>query len=95
MRAVIIMPTPRERLRARSSLRWGLCALLLSTFAARSEIVLPGTQPKEHDFHLREVANCDRCHAQTTNGPADPYFSWQGGMMAQVARVPDFCAALG
>jgi cytochrome c553 len=57
-------------------------------------VVLPGTQPKEHDFRFRDVANCALCHSRTTNGLADPYFSWQGGMMAQAARDPVFRAAL-
>jgi hypothetical protein len=73
---------------------WGFVLLVLYGFVARGEIVMPGTQPNEHDFHFRDVANCYLCHAQTTNGPADPYFSWQGGMMAQAARDPVFRAAL-
>jgi hypothetical protein len=68
--------------------------LLLSAGVLRAEILLPGTQPLEHDFKFRDVADCYKCHSRTTNGVADPYFSWQGGMMAQAARDPVFRAAL-
>ena len=60
----------------------------------RMEFILPGTQPTEHNFGFRDVAFCARCHSGTTNGTVDPFFSWQGGMMAQAARDPVFRAAL-
>ncbi|MGZ5527710.1 MAG: hypothetical protein ACXWJB_03475, partial [Limisphaerales bacterium] len=62
--------------------------------ASQAEIVLPGSQPKEHDYRFLPVSNCLKCHSRTTNGVADPYFSWHGGMMAQAARDPVFRAAL-
>jgi len=62
--------------------------------ASHAEIILPGSQPKEHDYRFLPVDNCVKCHSKTTNGLADPYFSWQGGMMAQAARDPVFRAAL-
>jgi hypothetical protein len=65
-----------------------------ATGLAHAQFEQPGTQPKEHDFQFRGVLNCYQCHANTTNGPADVYFSWQGGMMAQAARDPVFRAAL-
>jgi hypothetical protein len=61
---------------------------------AQAQFQQPGTQPKELDFQFRDVATCYKCHANTTNGLADPYFSWEGGMMAQSARDPVFRAAL-
>lgn len=63
-------------------------------FTVRAEIKLPGSQPQEHDYRFLPVSNCTKCHARTTNGVADPYFSWHGGMMAQAARDPVFRAAL-
>jgi hypothetical protein len=71
-----------------------LCAVIFGAGVLQAEIILPGTQPKEHDFKFRDVANCAQCHSGTTNGTADPLFSWQGGMMAQAARDPVFRAAL-
>ena len=62
----------------------------------RADIVLPGTQPGEAKINFEHfgASNCRKCHANTTNGPADIYFSWSGGMMAQAARDPVFRAAL-
>ena len=71
-----------------------LGAGVLGVGVLRAELILPGTQPREHEFGFRDVSNCARCHSRTTNGRADPYFSWQGGMMAQAARDPVFRAAL-
>jgi hypothetical protein len=70
-------------------------AALLATLASAgsAEVFLPGTQPREHDLEFAKVAQCRRCHGGTTNGDADPYFSWAGGMMAQAARDPVFRAA--
>ena len=58
------------------------------------EVVLPGTQPEEGGVEFAKVQQCLMCHSNTKNGSADPYFSWQGGMMAQAARDPVFRAAL-
>jgi len=71
-----------------------LTAMLALTLAARGEIILPGTQPEEGGIEFAKVQQCKMCHGQTKNGPADPYFSWQGGMMSQAARDPVFRAAL-
>jgi hypothetical protein len=60
----------------------------------KAELILPGTQPNEGGIEFGKVAQCVLCHSGTTNGLADPYFSWQGGMMAQAARDPVFRAAL-
>ena len=64
----------------------------------RAEVPMPGTQPREAkiDYAFFGASNCKHCHARTDakNGPADPYFSWSGGMMAQAARDPVFRAAL-
>jgi hypothetical protein len=72
----------------------GASLLVLIAGSAHAELFLPGTQPNEQPFGLRDVANCTQCHAGTENGPADPFFSWEGGMMAQAARDPVFRAAL-
>src|SRR4051794_24934567 len=71
-----------------------IAVVLMFAGVLQAEIILPGTQPKEHDFGFRDVTNCQQCHSRTTNGFADPYFSWQGSMMAQAARDPVFRAAL-
>jgi len=76
----------------------GSCGLL--TFAQapketeKSAVFLPGTQPEEGGIEFAKVQQCLMCHSKTANGAADPYFSWQGGMMAQAARDPVFRAAL-
>jgi hypothetical protein len=62
--------------------------------ATTSGILLPGTQPEEGGIEFAKVQQCLMCHARTKNGDADPFFSWQGGMMAQAARDPVFRAAL-
>jgi len=79
-------------------LRSLLICLLSTAFCANlhaeTKIILPGTQPNEHNFQFRDVKNCAMCHSETPNGKNDPFFSWQGGMMAQAARDPVFRAAL-
>ncbi len=62
--------------------------------AVHGEVVLPGTQPEEGGIEFAKVQQCKICHGQTKNGLADPYESWQGGMMSQSARDPVFRAAL-
>jgi hypothetical protein len=71
-----------------------LIAMVWAASELRGEIILPGTQPNENGIELGRVAQCVLCHSGTTNGLADPYFSWSGGMMAQAARDPVFRAAL-
>jgi hypothetical protein len=51
-------------------------------------------QPEEAGIEFVKVEQCKMCHAKTNNGPADPLFSWQSGMMSQAARDPVFRAAL-
>ena len=60
----------------------------------KSAVFLPGTQPEEGGIEFAKVQQCLMCHSKTANGEADPFFSWQGGMMAQAARDPVFRAAL-
>ncbi len=72
----------------------GLLALSAWWSLVRAEVVLPGTQPLEGGIELGKVAQCMICHGDTENGSADPYVSWQGGMMAQAARDGVFRAAL-
>lgn len=67
---------------------------LLCTVLAGAEIFLPGMQPKEAGIEFAKVQQCKMCHGGTKNGDADPFFSWQGGMMAQAAKDPVFRAAL-
>jgi hypothetical protein len=60
----------------------------------KDPLFLPGTQPSENGIELAKVEQCKLCHAGTKNGEADPFFSWQAGMMSQAARDPVFRAAL-
>ena len=59
-----------------------------------AEIFLPGTQPKEGEIRVSKVKLCKTCHARKDSGKEDPFFSWQGGMMAQASRDPVYLAAL-
>ncbi|MHC4344164.1 MAG: multiheme c-type cytochrome [Planctomycetota bacterium] len=68
-------------------------SLIISVFA-NAEVFLPGMQPEEVGIEFAKVEQCKMCHAKTINGPADPVFSWQSGMMSQAARDPVFRAAL-
>jgi hypothetical protein len=70
--------------------------LLAGTLSAplSAEVFLPGMQPKEAGIEFAKVQQCRMCHSNTNNGPADPYLSWQGGMMAQAMRDPVFLASL-
>ena len=69
-------------------------AILSTVEPLATQVFLPGTQPEEHNIKISKIGLCKSCHAKTPNGNADPYFSWQGGMMSQAARDPIFRAAL-
>jgi hypothetical protein len=71
-----------------------LLASLALPIAATAEVFLPGMQPLEAGIEFAKVAQCNMCHAKTNNGDADPYLSWQSGMMAQAARDPVFRATM-
>lgn len=68
--------------------------LCCSSLSAVGQVFLPGTQPEEGGIEFAKVQQCLMCHAETKNGEADPFFSWQGGMMSQAARDPVYRAAL-
>ena len=72
------------------------CLALLIAFVSitYAEIYLPGMQPEEAGIEFAKVQQCSMCHSKTKNGNADPFFSWQGSMMAQAARDPVFLAAM-
>ena len=59
-----------------------------------AEVFLPGMQPKEAGIEFAKVQQCKMCHSRTKNGQADPFLSWQSGMMSQAARDPVFRASL-
>ena len=61
---------------------------------AGAEVFLPGMQPEEAGIEFVKVQQCKMCHSGTKNGPADPFLSWQSGMMSQAARDPVFRASL-
>lgn len=52
---------------------------------------MPGTQPFEHGPDLDTSANCATCHGNYDSAK-EPYFNWQGSMMANAARDPLFLA---
>lgn len=76
------------------SIALGCAGMMLFPALSEAEVHLPGTQPREHSFEIRDVRNCENCHSRTENSAADPFFSWEGGMMSQAARDPVFRAAL-
>ena len=67
---------------------------ILQPPTAQADVFLPGMQPKEAGIEFAKVQQCKMCHSKTKNGNADPFFSWQGGMMAQSTRDPLYRAAL-
>lgn len=46
---------------------------------------MPGTQPFEHGPEFPSSASCASCHGGY-NQAVEPYFNWQGGMMANASR---------
>jgi hypothetical protein len=52
---------------------------------------LPGTQPLEHGLEIANSSTCATCHGNY-NTSHEPYFNWQGSMMAQGGRDPLFLA---
>ena len=52
---------------------------------------MPGTQPFEQGPDLDTSANCATCHGNYDSAK-EPYFNWQGSMMAHAARDPLFLA---
>ncbi|MBN2590498.1 MAG: hypothetical protein JXA96_11610 [Sedimentisphaerales bacterium] len=68
--------------------------ILVSVPIIYAEVFLPGMQPKESGIEFVKVEQCKMCHAQTNNGNADPFISWQSSMMSQAARDPIFLASL-
>ncbi len=71
-----------------------ICILLTLAAQTGAEVYMPGMQPKEAGIEFAKVQQCKMCHAQTPNGSADPFLSWQSGMMSQAMRDPVFRAAL-
>jgi len=70
----------------------GILALISSTAVA--EVFLPGMQPKEAGIEFAKVQQCRMCHSGTKNKDADPFVSWQSGIMSISAKDPIFRAAL-
>lgn len=54
---------------------------------------MPGTQPFEHGPDLESSASCATCHGGY-DATVEPYFNWQGSMMAHASRDPLFLANL-
>ncbi|MHC4740630.1 MAG: multiheme c-type cytochrome [Planctomycetota bacterium] len=72
----------------------GILLAVLFVCKAGAQIFLPGMQPEEAGIEFAKVQQCKMCHSNTKNGPNDPFFSWQGSMMAQAGRDPLFRATL-
>lgn len=70
------------------------CITLLAAVSLQAEVFLPGMQPKEGGIEFAKVQQCRMCHSGTKNGDADPFFSWQTGIMSMSAKDPLFRAAL-
>lgn len=69
----------------------------ISVFFAETlsaEVFMPGMQPGEAGIEFVKVQQCRMCHSGTKNGDADPFVSWQSGMMSLSAKDPIFRAAL-
>jgi hypothetical protein len=63
--------------------------------AEEADFVLPGSQPGDFATPIKSAGECLICHSNYEPAPvADPYFTWQGSMMAHSARDPLFRAAL-
>ena len=77
------------------------CALLLALFgvqlsaadAVPTDIEQPGTQPGELTDNLVAVDDCTACHANY-DAAVEPWYNWQGGMMAHAGRDPLFWATM-
>lgn len=69
---------------------------MIATFAGvvSAEVFLPGMQPQEAGIEFVKVQQCKMCHGGTGNGDADPFLSWQTGLMSLSAKDPLFRAAL-
>ena len=87
-----ILPFWRDAMRTTCE-RIILCLMLLPGLCF-GKVFLPGTQPEDTELSFKEIKTCKTCHSKTKNGDDDPFFSWQGGMMAQAARDPLYRAAL-
>ena len=80
-------------------LAWIAGAVVFATVAALAApmvppaVEMPGTQPLEVGG-FTPVSECMICHGGTTNPDLEPFFGWQGGMMAHAGRDPLFWAAL-
>jgi len=70
----------------------GMLALISNIAVA--EVFLPGMQPKEAGIEFAKVQQCRMCHSGTKNKDADPFVSWQSGIMSISAKDPIFRAAL-
>jgi len=68
--------------------------LTLISNIAVAEVFLPGMQPKEAGIEFAKVQQCRMCHAGTKNKDADPFVSWQSGIISISAKDPIFRAAL-
>lgn len=58
-----------------------------------NDFFLPGTQPNTLTSSLFDAGSCNICHGNY-NQAVEPYFRWQGTMMANAARDPLFYACL-
>jgi hypothetical protein len=66
--------------------------IVLAATSVPTEIQQPGTQPGEISG-LEAVSRCDNCHGDYDHA-VEPYFNWQGSMMANASRDPVFWGTL-
>lgn len=64
--------------------------------SARSQVVLPGTQPGDlENWPLERPSDCQVCHGSYIYSlDYEPFDSWEGSMMANAGRDPLFWAAV-
>ncbi|NNE47141.1 MAG: T9SS type A sorting domain-containing protein [Rhodothermales bacterium] len=57
-----------------------------------NDFFLAGSQPGT--YQIEATSKCESCHASYGQEAVEPFFNWQGSMMAQAARDPLFYACL-
>ena len=94
---LIGFPSRRVALPLRAVLTCALFLLSLGLATAAptvpTDVQMPGTQPGEVEPY-DPPSSCDNCHANTVNPEYEPFFGWEGSMMAHSARDPLFWAQL-
>jgi hypothetical protein len=70
-----------------------LAAVAMAAPTVPTDVEMPGTQPGEVPAY-DPPTTCDNCHALTPQTETEPFFGWEGSMMAHSSKDPLFWAAL-